>query len=145
MSAHGVPRGVPYNRGRIQQVRNYRGLQYPGGKTPTDVDLVLEYDDEAWIISELKYMSTAVPGGQRKALARLCIDLTKCGKPVLCTIASHDAPVGCDIQAAQSLVTEVWDSNEPWTEDKCQFRPSHRKIVLRDAIDKWLRREGFHV
>lgn len=58
------------NRKLIKQVIDFTGLQN-GKMHPSDIDAVLEYDNEALILMEVKRKGLRIPTGQRLLLERL--------------------------------------------------------------------------
>jgi len=127
-------RGSINNRGRAKQLRDFSGLRF-GNITPTDIDGLIEYQNKAYIIFELKLIGATVPPGQRLALERLTDDLEKAGKQTLCIIASHNIDnYNKDIDAANTSVTEYRLKGE-WT----QVGPEE-ELTTRNIIEKFLSR-----
>lgn len=62
---------------------------------------------------EFKYGSAPLPYGQRLALERMCDDLQG-KKETILIIASHDAAIGQDINAAEAMAVEYRYRGE-WT------------------------------
>jgi len=61
------------------------------GKIPaTDIDALIEYRDEGYIIIEVKYEGKEIKTGQRLALERMVNDTAKAGKKSIAIIAGHD-------------------------------------------------------
>ena len=59
------------NEKQIKQVIDFTGLQ--NGKIhPSDIDAVLEFDNEILILIEVKYKNSEIPTGQQLLLERLC-------------------------------------------------------------------------
>jgi|TARA_Y100000289_G_scaffold62498_1_gene71759 hypothetical protein len=59
------------NTKQIKQVIDFTGLQ--NGKIhPTDIDSVLEFDNEVLILIEVKYKYSKIPTGQKLVLERIC-------------------------------------------------------------------------
>jgi len=111
----GIPRGVIRNREYGTQVRDYSGLRF-GNITPTDIDGLIEYRNQAYVIIETKFASAPLPFGQRLALERLSDDLAKV-KPNIVVVCSHHNEA--DIDVANAVVSEFrWKArwNVPETE-----------------------------
>lgn len=81
-------RGVINHRERARQINDFRNLIY-GSITPTDIDGLIEYQNKAYILIEIKYDDAEMPGGQRKALIRMIDDFTKAGKKSILIVAEH--------------------------------------------------------
>tara|TARA_R100001463_G_scaffold73845_1_gene127724 strand:- start:943 stop:1335 length:393 start_codon:yes stop_codon:yes gene_type:complete len=58
------------NRDRVKQVIDFTGVQN-GKMHPSDVDAVLEFDNEALILMEVKYKFNKIPRGQKLLLERI--------------------------------------------------------------------------
>ena len=58
------------NRNLVKQVLDFTGLQN-GKMHPSDIDAVLEYDNDALILMEVKRKGRKIPTGQRRLLERL--------------------------------------------------------------------------
>lgn len=131
-------RGVIRSRASASQIRDFSGLRW-GTITPTDIDGVVEFQDRAYVLFELKYGETHVPHGQRLAIERMCRDLRKAGKPVLGMIARHNTHPSDDIHAADADVVEVWVS---WGNENVEWRKPNRQITVKQAIDIFLKNYG---
>ena len=59
------------NRKKVRQVIDFTGVQN-GKMHPSDIDAVLEFDNEILILIEVKYKYKKIPTGQRLLLERLC-------------------------------------------------------------------------
>jgi len=98
-----MQRGKISYHNRARQQRDYSGLRYDN-VTPTDIDGIIDYHNQAWIILELKYLDAELPYGQRLAFERLTDDLAQV-KPAIFIIASHDIEnTSVDIPAAECSV-----------------------------------------
>lgn len=93
---------------RGKQLVLFDGMEYENGMRPTDIDLLIEYDDTAYVFGDLKYRDTPVTRGQRLALERMARDFRAAGKAVFCFIAEHDVPVGQDVHAKDAIVREYY-------------------------------------
>ena len=104
------------------------------GMRPSDIDLVMEIRDKAWIIAEIKTEGKDLDIGQRLMLERLCKDLRQTGKPVLCVVATHNYPVDEDINAGECIVWKSYNGRE-WQEAKKEFT---LKYLIDWFMDKYL-------
>jgi|TARA_E500000305_G_C3962552_1_gene207891 hypothetical protein len=59
------------NRNKVKQVIDFTGVQN-GNMHPSDIDAVLEFDNEVLILIEVKYKFKTIPTGQRLLLERIC-------------------------------------------------------------------------
>lgn len=60
---------------------DFSGVRYKK-ITPTDVDVLIEYQNRVYILAEIKYKNANIPFGQELALERMADDLAKI-KPTL--------------------------------------------------------------
>lgn len=94
-------RGVIANRERAKQIISFRGLHF-GNITPTDIDGLIEYKNQCFLLVEFKHFSKPdMPKGQRVALERLAVSLNK---PTLLLHAIHYTYAHEDIDAASCEV-----------------------------------------
>ena len=59
------------SRNKVKQVIDFTGVQN-GKLHPSDIDAVLEFDNEVLILMEVKYKFNKIPTGQRLLLERIC-------------------------------------------------------------------------
>jgi len=59
------------NRNKVKQVIDFTGVQN-GKLHPSDIDAVLEFDNEVLILIEVKRKFKIIPTGQRLLLERIC-------------------------------------------------------------------------
>jgi hypothetical protein len=59
------------NRKKVRQVIDFTGVQN-GKMHPSDIDAVLEFDNDILILIEVKYKFKKIPTGQRLLLERIC-------------------------------------------------------------------------
>lgn len=59
------------DRDKIKQVIDFTGVQN-GNMHPSDIDAVLEFDDQILILIEVKFKGSPIPTGQRLLLERIC-------------------------------------------------------------------------
>lgn len=59
------------NRNQVKQVIDFTGVQN-GKLHPSDIDFVLEFDNEILILGEVKRKYNKIPTGQRLILERIC-------------------------------------------------------------------------
>lgn len=109
-------RGTFKNTEYARQLVKFTGLTFGRGITPTDLDGLLEFDDKAFVLLELKHNGAALPYGQQLAIERLITAIENGGKPAIAIVASHNETG--DIVAADCEVTKVWIHGkwrvEPW-------------------------------
>ena len=122
-----------FNRERARQLYDFEGLNV-GSILPTDLDGLIEYHDEAYILYEFKYKGTDMPTGQRIAIERMVNDLCKSGKQAVAFLCRHEVKnPDEDVLAKDAIVTSVY-WNGTWFD--CNEN-------VKDKTDKyisWLRR-----
>ena len=96
-------RGKIVNRKKAQHIKDFSGLQFERGITPTDIDLFVEFDNETFVLGEIKSKDKEPPGGQRIAFERLADALSQVKKTIF-LIAEHECELDIDIPTADCLV-----------------------------------------
>lgn len=129
------------NRGKIQneeyarRIIDFSGMRY-GNITPTDIDGVIEYHDTHVVFFEFKYDNAPIPDGQRLALERLVNNCTTAGKLAILCVCRHRTPEGRHIDAAQSLVSDVYIGGDGYVGGK--WYPETHGRNLRQICDAFL-------
>ena len=88
-------KNVSYKPGQIhfperkKQLLDYSGLKL-GNITPTDLDGLIEWHNEKYILIEVKYGNAPMPTGQKIALERMAADLHSKGKNSIVLLAQHN-------------------------------------------------------
>ncbi|MHA1290712.1 MAG: hypothetical protein ACTSPB_25285 [Candidatus Thorarchaeota archaeon] len=59
------------NRKKVRQVIDFTGVQN-GRMHPSDIDAVLEFNNDVLILMEVKYRRQGIPTGQKLLLERIC-------------------------------------------------------------------------
>ena len=124
-----MERGVIRNKEIASMLRDFSGLRFHNGITPTDIDGFFDFGDSFFVFFELKYSDAPLPYGQLLALQRLADTVAKV-KPAVLIIASHTAEPGEMIDAAGSIVRRYRYKGK-W------FHPQ-KQTTLREAVEKFL-------
>lgn len=95
---------------RASQQIDFSGVRF-GNATPSNVDGLLELDDEFFVLLEYKHQSAApMSCGQRVLIERVTDQLASNGKFSCAIIAIHDHPSSNDIDGANAQAIEIrWD------------------------------------
>lgn len=114
----------------MKQLIDFQGCSVGEGMYPTDIDGLIEYKNNQYIIFEVKFADTPVPTGQKLALRRMVDDFTKAGKKAVALVCEHtvrntDKP----IIMARCRVREIYHGDEK------RWRTPVREINVREAID----------
>lgn len=100
-----MERGKIENRERARQIRDFSGLRWKN-ITPTDIDSLVDFQNDIFIFTEYKVKGNELPFGQRLAIERVVDAIANSGKYCLGLIAEHETPINEDINCAKALVTE---------------------------------------
>ena len=119
------------NINQTKQALDFTGIQ--NGKIhPTDIDAVLEFDDEVLILIEVKRFNNDIPTGQRLVLERIC-DSWKTKKSIV-LLVNVNVPNDIDsIPMVNGFVTKYY-INSKWNELKSD---NTIKSVLNKLGQKW--------
>lgn len=97
-----------FNRDRARQLIDFEGLNV-GSILPTDLDGLIEYHDEAFILYEFKYKGTEIPSGQRIAIERMVDTFSRAGKHAVAFLCRHEVrDPNEDVLAKDAIVTNVY-------------------------------------
>ena len=101
-------RGEFENRDRAKQLISFQGMKYDS-ITPTDMDGLIEYHDECYVLMEFKYKGKELPYGQKLAFTRLADDLEKARKPTTLLICNHEVDnPDVDVIAKDAIVKQYY-------------------------------------
>lgn len=119
-----------HNPKNMKQLIDFQGCEVGKGMYPTDIDGLIEYKNNQYIIFEVKFADTPVPTGQKLALQRMVDDFTKVGKQAVVFVCEHyvrntDKP----IIMARCKVREIYYGDEK------KWRAPDREISVREAVD----------
>jgi hypothetical protein len=124
-------RGHIWNVKRKQQIHNFEDLKI-GNITPTDVDLLIEYRGQAFVLGELKYLDAPLGDGQKWALERMVDVIGKCMDACL-IVAEHSEHDPASTVNAAECVVRAWYWRGEWRD------PSLPGTTLKQAIFAFLR------
>lgn len=104
-----------------------------GKRCFTDFDAVLEWDDRAWLIFEVKHGAKQVPLGQRLALERQVKDGWKAGKFAVAAVVEHyvDDPRE-PVYLRECFVRNIYASSE-W-----KWRPPKHPMMARQLLNAFI-------
>ena len=122
-------RGAIRNPEHARQLRDFSGLQFERGITPTDIDGFVEFNGEVFIFFELKHIKGKMPSGQRMALERL-VDAIAPPRKAILLIGRHETGMG-DLIATADCRVAAYRYNGQW-------HTPQSLISLRDAIEKFI-------
>ena len=77
-----------HNPYRASQVLDYAGM-LTAPLSPTDIDGLIEWQNRAYIIIEVKHAHAPMKKGQRLALERMVKDFHKAGKSAVAIVVEH--------------------------------------------------------
>lgn len=117
---------------RMRQLIDFTGLELEGGIYPTDIDGLIEYHDQEYILIEVKYGKAKVPFGQRLAIERMVDDFTKIGKPAVAIVCEHTVKdAGKHVVAAACKVREIYYGGEH------RWRKTEKQMTVREFVDNF--------
>lgn len=99
------------NRDAARQLIDFDGLTFDGIQ-PTDIDGMIEYRNQAYVIFEFKYDAAEMPLGQRLCIERMTDALAKAGKKAVAFLCSHQSRIGEDILARNAIVKRIYYKGE---------------------------------
>lgn len=118
-------RGTFQNTDYAKQLVSFDGLKFVGRNgltnvTPTDIDGVVQLDNEnCFIFFELKH-SGRVPVGQSNALTKLVDAVQSGGVNCVLFVATHNTEYPTTIMAKDAIVQQIyWDGKwRPWANNR---------------------------
>ena len=135
-----MPRGKINHRDRARQINSFENLRY-GTITPTDIDGLIEYHNQAYVLLETKYKEAKTLYGQKLALERLTRDLNQTGKPTICIIAEHEVEdPKRDVDVANAIVRKYKCNNRPW----CEKAQGTVKQLIDNFLDNYIPKPKLH-
>ena len=103
------------NSSQVKQAIDFSGIQ--NGKIhPSDIDAVLEFDNDILILIEVKRKGNKIPTGQRLLLERVC-DNWKTKKSVVLFVTHEFYDTTKDIPLNKCIVEKVYWSKS-WRDNK---------------------------
>ena len=100
------------NSKQVKQAIDFTGIE--NGKIhPSDIDAVLEFDNEVLILIEVKRIGNEIPTGQRLMLERIC-DSWDTGKSIVLKVTHNFIDDDSDIPLRLCNV-EKYYYNKKWT------------------------------
>lgn len=112
----------------VRQIIDFSGLEM-GKIHPTDIDFVLELQNKALIIGEVKSRGKGLPTGQRLLLERL-VDSWHT-KRAIALYVEHDNKDGKVIRLPDCQVVSIYHAKE--------WRNPSRTITVKEAINELLK------
>jgi hypothetical protein len=119
---------------RARQLISYHNLDLGGGKMPSDLDGILEYQDTCYVLIEFKYREALSSVGQRLLLMRLCDDLQKV-KPTLLIMATHDVEDPKQVVDAAAGLVARWRFKGEWHYDETT-------VTVREKVRLFIQQYG---
>lgn len=130
----------------IRNMRAFRqpvvfdGMEFIKGNTaltPTDIDIILEFNNEIWLMAEVKHYTRRPTAGQRLLLQRLVANMTALQIPAVAFFATHAATTSDNLVIAADCMVEFYTvDGQDWLHDK-------KGMTLGDAFDSFLLYHGF--
>lgn len=96
--------GIILHRDRAAQIKDFSGLRFERGITPSDIDGAVEFDGRLFIFIELKLEGAPMPTGQRIMYERITDAIASSGTNAYTLIATHNFPCHSDIDVSNATV-----------------------------------------
>ncbi len=127
-------RGKVRDRASYSQFLDLSRLDW-GLITPTDFDVVLEFQDKVFIFMEIKHVDAKpMPLGQRLAYERTCDAVASTGRKSMVLFAKHECPTEDDVPVDKLMVVN-YRFNQTWREPKV---PTTVRRACDIFHDRWL-------
>jgi hypothetical protein len=118
---------------RYKQLISYEGLQRHRRITPTDIDGMIDYNGNAFIILEGKLENKTMDYGQKLAIEHLINSLEKAGKRAFCILFRHDKPPNEIIPAAECRVDWIYGNNKGKT--PCWYQLTDKTVTVKRMVE----------
>lgn len=128
--------GVYENPQRARQLIRFDGMSLMR-KCFTDFDAVMEWNDRAWLVFEVKWTKKDVPTGQRLALERFVRDASKAGKYACAAVVEHAVrnPMR-DVYLKNCKVRSVYCTGE------LEWRPTKNPVTALELMEEFTQYVG---
>lgn len=123
------------DRSALRQIKEFGKLVW-GSIRPSDMDLLLEWKNRAYVLGEIKHVKARPNNGQRLALLRLCDDLSE-KKPCLLFYAEHDVSPELDIDVAACSVSRFRFRNN--------WRTPRKTMTVWWLMDRFVRSDTVNI
>jgi hypothetical protein len=121
------------NSNQVKQAIDFTGVQ--NGKIhPSDIDAVLEFDNEALILIEVKRENNDIPIGQRLLLERIC-DSWRTDKSIVLKVVHSYKNDSSDIPLDICMVESCY-YNKKWIDKKSTLIDALNNIGIKWNIKK---------
>ena len=119
------------NTKQVRQTIDFTGIE-SGKIHPTDIDVVLEFDNEVLILMEVKRRGNIIPIGQRLVLERIA-NSWHTNKVVVLYVTHNFKNDNKDIPLSECNVDSIYINNE-WKEAKQEINLNN---TLKGFSKKW--------
>ena len=119
------------NSNQVKQAVDFTGIEN-GIIHPTDIDAVLEFDDEAIIFMEVKKEGNKIPTGQRLVLERL-VEAWRTPKAIALFVTHPGTDVTQDIPLEECFVEKYYTQQTKWK----IMKKSPLKKILNFLGEEW--------
>ena len=119
------------NTKQVRQTIDFTGIE-SGKIHPTDIDVVLEFDNEVLILMEVKRKGNAIPIGQRLVLERIA-NSWHTNKVVVLYVTHNFKNDNKDIPLSECNVDSIY-INKEWKDAKQEI---NLKNTLKGFSEKW--------
>lgn len=124
---------------RYKQLISYEGLERHRKITPTDIDGLIDYGGNAFILIEGKYGDKQIDKGQKMAIENLINTIEDAGKKACCLLFRHLCEPNEIIVARDCVVSDVY------YERKWHYYNTHPVIYYIQEFEKHWRSKGIYL
>jgi len=128
------------NKDRARQLMLFDGLVRHRGISPTDIDGLIDYKGNAFILLEGKLTGTPILNGQKMAIENLCKAIISGGKECIALVFEHQTKSSNDIFVKNCLVRKIYISG-CWRDPK--FNISVIQAV--DLIEAYFKQKNIEI
>jgi hypothetical protein len=108
MYGEGVERGAIKDKRRYKQLISYEGMERRRHITPTDIDGLIDYAGNAFILLECKLEGKDIEAGQKRAIENVVNAFEESGRKACCLLFRHNSAPEELIIAKDCIVSDVY-------------------------------------
>jgi hypothetical protein len=138
MSSEDV-RGAIRHLDRYKQLISYAGLERHRHITPTDIDGLIDYNGNAFLLLECKLEGKEIDYGQKRAIENIIGSFVESGRKACCLVFRHNSQTDEIIDAKNCIVSDVY------YEGKWHYYNTHNVLYYIDNFEKHWRSMGIYL
>lgn len=139
MYGEGIERGAIKDLRRYKQLISYAGMERRRHITPTDIDGLIDYNGNAFILLECKLEGKEIETGQKRAIENIINAFVESGRKACCLLFVHNTNPDDIIIAKDCIVREVY------YEGKWHFYNTHTVLYYVNEFEKHWTKKGIYL